>query len=707
MTNRVDHYEIESTLGEGGMGVVFRARDTRLNRSVALKILKSSALGSTRERFRREAKALVELSHPHVVKLFDAGEVDGRPYMVMELIAAPDLQHLLDQAPENKLSETRVIEVLDQILDALEASHALGLIHRDIKPSNIMVDGPRALLMDFGLVHDPEESPLTATGKAVGTPHYVAPEMIKGQRASVACDLWAIGVVAYTALSGAKPFEGRSMAELVRAVVTNPHPPLAERAAGISPRLCAVVDRLLAKDPAERYPSAAATRDALRPKAIEPKPRSRPTSRPMVLSKPTPAPVRRTPLVALAAGAALVIAGGGLWAWRASRPAAPEAAKLAAPPRLAWATPESLAIECDTDVPAALEVLSSGQVVTADGPPATRHRLVATLDPWSPPDHVTLRGPGLAAELAVPPGVRVHATRLAAAVRDAKLEGGAVETAWREIRKGLKSVALSNAPDRYAQAVSARPELAAPLDALAARVRAAPGAAAALEALGPHAGRIIAASATPAAQAAQLLGTLAVLDHVDALADVVGRPRPFGVARMLQGAVDVTFTLDQMAEPSPAPGVTMLFPAPGGKKGAAVFLAEDLGVGVGVDTQVIAAGGGKGNRRLRDQEVVWQLAFGVPPASASGGTLRLDMWLACLMPQTYVWLTTPALPAPLPVRLPAGTAIKPDDRFVLAVKLSGRFAAPGSWRIEQRRAISDTNRPFFLVRGIAALWGGP
>jgi tRNA A-37 threonylcarbamoyl transferase component Bud32/tetratricopeptide (TPR) repeat protein len=261
-------YEIVSSLGAGGMGEVYRARDTRLHREVAIKVLQESVAGSRAwDRFQREARAASALSHPHICAVYDVGEVDGQPFLVMELVDGQTLSEFLSAGP---LDVATAIRLGIQIVDALEAAHAKGVIHRDIKPGNIMIAGSRHVkVLDFGLakhvnVSEVDEAralqTLTQTGLIMGTPHYMAPEILQGHAADVRSDLWAFGVVLYEMVSGRHPFEGTSAFEVASAIVREVAPPLTD---GVPAGLRAVIERCLAKRPEERFRSAAEAREAL------------------------------------------------------------------------------------------------------------------------------------------------------------------------------------------------------------------------------------------------------------------------------------------------------------------------------------------------------------------------------------------------------------------------------------------------------------
>jgi len=261
-------YEIVALLGAGGMGEVYRARDARLGRDVAVKVLQESLGGNAWERFEREARAASALNHPNICAVHDVGEADGRPYLVMELVEG---QTLRDYTGRQPVEPAVVIALGAQIADALEAAHAKGIIHRDIKAGNIMVTGRRHVkVLDFGLAKHAAVAaeaadtrtmqPLTAAGTIVGTPHYMAPEILQGKPADARSDLWALGVVLHEMLTGRLPFQGSTPFEVSSGILREAPPPLP---AGVPSGLRTIVERSLEKRPEQRYQTAGDVRAAL------------------------------------------------------------------------------------------------------------------------------------------------------------------------------------------------------------------------------------------------------------------------------------------------------------------------------------------------------------------------------------------------------------------------------------------------------------
>ena len=250
-----DRYRIESLLATGGMGEVWSARDTVLQRTVAVKALRPGALPdpAAAERLRAEARAAAMLSCERVVNIHDAGEfvdADGRtvPYLVMELVPGQPLNQVLrEQGP---LSEQRTIQVLSQVAEALVAAHTVGLVHRDIKPANIlMLPTGDCKVVDFGISHHAGSTGMTATGLMVGTARYLSPEQVAGERATAASDIYSLGVVGHEALRGQPMYDGDSDIGVALAHVQQSPPPLP---ATVSPALVAVITSMLAKEPAAR-----------------------------------------------------------------------------------------------------------------------------------------------------------------------------------------------------------------------------------------------------------------------------------------------------------------------------------------------------------------------------------------------------------------------------------------------------------------------
>jgi len=260
-------YQLEAEIGRGGMSVVYRARDRRLNRAVAIKVLPPELAHdpAIRTRFMREAQTSAQLAHAHIVSIYDVGERDGLAYIIMAMVSGGNLAMLLTAEPRQPIDEVR--RLLAEVADALAYAHLRGVIHRDIKPDNILLDesSGRAMVTDFGIARAIEASTrLTVTGIAVGTPAYMSPEQAVGDREiDGRSDIYSLGVLGYQMLTGRLPFSASNSMALLLKHVSEPPPPVAELRAEAPRALREAIERALAKSPEDRWPTAAAMRDAL------------------------------------------------------------------------------------------------------------------------------------------------------------------------------------------------------------------------------------------------------------------------------------------------------------------------------------------------------------------------------------------------------------------------------------------------------------
>jgi streptogramin lyase len=246
-------YRPEELIGQGGMGVVYRARDLRLKRIVALKVMAPELAADQRfrERFAREAELAMSLEHPNVVPIHDAGELDGRLYLVMRLVEGTDLRALLRE--EGALEPRRALAIVGQVAHALDAAHTKGLVHRDVKPSNVLLDrDEHVYLADFGLTRS-FGSTSSTDGPSVGTPAYLAPEQIEGQEIDGRADVYSLGCLLYECLTGAPPFAASSRLAVAWAHLEEEPPSVTERRGELAPAIDAVVRKAMAKDPNDRY----------------------------------------------------------------------------------------------------------------------------------------------------------------------------------------------------------------------------------------------------------------------------------------------------------------------------------------------------------------------------------------------------------------------------------------------------------------------
>ncbi len=263
-------YVIERELGRGGMGIVFLARDERLDRPVALKVLPPELARQveTRERFLREARTAAQLSHPNIVPIHRADEIDGLAFFTMGFIDGDTFaDRIRDRAP---LTATETVRVMREVAWALAYAHARGIVHRDIKPENILLDrvSGRAIVTDFGIARTTFDPSITADGYVLGTVHYMSPEQCAGDTLDGRSDLYALGVAGYHALSGRLPFDGDSPQAIIVAHATRDPLPLRSIAPDVPAPLAEVIDCCLQKNPANRYATGEALADALT-KALE------------------------------------------------------------------------------------------------------------------------------------------------------------------------------------------------------------------------------------------------------------------------------------------------------------------------------------------------------------------------------------------------------------------------------------------------------
>ena len=259
-----DRYKIDAQIGIGGMGTVFSAVDERLGRRVAVKLLKEELASDPRfiERFRREARAAAALSHPNVAGVFDYGESDGLPFIVMELVDGRDLSRVMrDDGP---LDEARTRAIAAQIALALGHAHSAGLVHRDVKPHNVIVtDDDGVKVTDFGIARATGESTLTATGTILGTAQYISPEQASGETLGPPSDVYSLGIVLYEMLTGAVPFTGDSPVSVALRHVRDEVPQPSSIDPKIPPEYDELVAKATAKQPEDRFVDGADFASAL------------------------------------------------------------------------------------------------------------------------------------------------------------------------------------------------------------------------------------------------------------------------------------------------------------------------------------------------------------------------------------------------------------------------------------------------------------
>jgi eukaryotic-like serine/threonine-protein kinase len=289
---RIGHYELIRKLGEGGMGAVYQAKDTRNSSIVALKVLPRSRARDKifLQRFEQEAQAAFELDHPNIVHGLDVGNADGYYFLVMEFVEGHDVYSLLEQ--KGRLTENEALSILEQIASALDHIHGEQLVHRDIKPENILVTAAGvAKLADMGLAIDNETQGrrrITQAGIAMGTPFYLSPEQIEGKsEADIRSDIYALGSTIYEMVTGRPPFDGETPAVVMMKHLNEQVPSPHDLDRAITLQFCHVLEKMMAKDPAQRYQTPAELlTDAQRVKAGEPLLSTRPPAGKSSVSRP-------------------------------------------------------------------------------------------------------------------------------------------------------------------------------------------------------------------------------------------------------------------------------------------------------------------------------------------------------------------------------------------------------------------------------------
>jgi serine/threonine-protein kinase len=330
--DRLSVYEISALVGAGGMGEVYKARDSRLDRTVAIKVLPShlAANADRYQRFEREARVIAGLDHPHIGALYDIGNEDGLPFLVMQYLEG---ETLADRIAKGPLRLDDVLRYAAEIAEALDHAHRRGVIHRDLKPGNVFLTKSGAKLIDFGLATgraitarpaatDPSTiaaapGGFTEEGVIVGTLHYMAPEQLEGGEVDARTDLFAFGIVVYEMVTGGRPFDGGSRAAVMASILETEPPALSRRQPRAPPALDRLVTTCLAKDPDQRWQSAADVARELRWMAEADVPE-------MTVAGATPTWSHWR--VALATGVALllgVLIGGPLWVGARGKPTVP------------------------------------------------------------------------------------------------------------------------------------------------------------------------------------------------------------------------------------------------------------------------------------------------------------------------------------------------------------------------------------------------
>jgi serine/threonine-protein kinase len=265
MIKQLGRYEILEKIGEGGFAIVYRGRDTELDRLVALKELRAALLDDTTwvKHFRREAKTIARLDHPHIVTIYDVYEAEGRLFIVMRLVDGQGLEEMIDT--QGRLPWSEAVKIITAVAEGLDYAHAQGILHRDLKPANILIDRERGpMLSDFGLAKLAGESSIsvTAGGGIVGTPHYIAPEVWEGEGTTQQSDIYALGCILYEMLTGEKVFKGETPPAVMMAHFK---PPILPKVwpESVPPGVTNVLKTALATRPADRYATAGEMVEAL------------------------------------------------------------------------------------------------------------------------------------------------------------------------------------------------------------------------------------------------------------------------------------------------------------------------------------------------------------------------------------------------------------------------------------------------------------
>jgi eukaryotic-like serine/threonine-protein kinase len=284
-------YELLELVGTGGMSSVWRSHDRLLDRVVAIKILHEQFTADAEyvERFRREARAVAQLSHPNIVTVIDRGEDEGRQFIVFEYIEGENLKGAIERAGQLPVRDALTLTL--QMARALAFAHARGLVHRDVKPQNVLLteDG-RAKMTDFGIARSVDVDGVTVTGTVLGTSEYIAPEQAQGRRVDALTDVYSLGVVLYELLTGTVPFRGENFVAIALRHVNEPPPSVLERRPDVPPRVATAVERAMAKRPEERFQSMGELASELETELADLDPSSEDAT---MIARPAVAPARR------------------------------------------------------------------------------------------------------------------------------------------------------------------------------------------------------------------------------------------------------------------------------------------------------------------------------------------------------------------------------------------------------------------------------
>ncbi|UCE21371.1 MAG: protein kinase, partial [Candidatus Aminicenantes bacterium] len=265
---KIGKYEIQSILGKGAMGIVYKALDPDIDRQVAIKTIRFDLASEETDneeimqRFIREAQAAGKLTHPNIITIFDVGREEDLTYIVMQYIEGPSLQRLIAQG--EKFTVPEVTKLMEQVCSGLDFAHQHGIVHRDIKPGNILLDkNRRPYICDFGVARV-DTSTLTQSGTAVGTPSYMSPEQVMGKKVDKRSDIFSVGCILYEFLTGRRPFEAESITTVIYKIINEQPPSLSEVKKGLPAGFEKVICKALAKDPNDRYQNCNQLADDLR-----------------------------------------------------------------------------------------------------------------------------------------------------------------------------------------------------------------------------------------------------------------------------------------------------------------------------------------------------------------------------------------------------------------------------------------------------------
>ena len=429
MPARLGKYQMLGTIGRGGMGIVWKALDPDLQRTVAIKILSPHLAQSpvARRRFQREARAAAAISHPNVLTIHSVEEENGTPFLVMEFVSGNSLREYVQE--KKRLDHFEVIRLGTQIALGLAAAHAGGVIHRDVKPANVMLHegATRVRLMDFGLARVAfDNADLTSQDNTVGTPAYMAPEQVRGSRIDARADLFSLGCVLYYMAAGYSPFHGKSQAETIHKILDLNPPPLSKLIPGTPPVLSELIDKLLTKDPEQRYQSSLEVADILRRLQVQLNQSPTDELLDVLITKPqlaiatsqdppktSPLTPRRAAMVLLPV-AVFLMSAWGLWNVWQPKPRVPVLSAREASLEMVASGEAAKANQNGTTLPVALKL---ARIIVGPGPNATCTTLAEAIQRAAQNGEITVSGPEFITESITIEGVGLNGLKLKASPR--------------------------------------------------------------------------------------------------------------------------------------------------------------------------------------------------------------------------------------------------------------------------------------------------